>query len=60
VLRGCSGLLQRRTIRHIFFEVNTDRMARLGIAQDAAQQLLSAFGYHIEYLAGNDWYARCP
>jgi FkbM family methyltransferase len=60
VLQGCSDLLRRKAIRHIFFEENPERMARLGIPRGAAQGLLSDFGYEVKRLEGSDWYAGVP
>jgi FkbM family methyltransferase len=52
VLMGASELLRTKRIRHIWFEQNSVRMARLGIPQDAAQSFLRSNGYSARPMGG--------
>ncbi|MBD2358439.1 FkbM family methyltransferase [Tolypothrix sp. FACHB-123] len=58
VLQGAEKLLRSHKISHIFFEENVVRMSKLGIKPGEAQKLLQDYGYYIESLGGNEWYAR--
>jgi len=45
VLYGCELLLQRKLIRRIYFEQNTQRMDKLGIDSNEAKIFLNKLGY---------------
>jgi FkbM family methyltransferase len=50
VIEGASTLLAEKRIRHVCFEENKSRMSALGIAPNAAEQLLRSHGYQCEPL----------
>ncbi len=48
VILGAEGLLRRKQIRAGVFEINTDRMGKLGLTVDPAVALLKECGYTID------------
>lgn len=58
VLQGAEQLLRSHRIHHIFFEENTVRMAKLGIAPGEAQKMLKDSGYRLISLGKGEWYAN--
>ena len=57
VLQGAEKLLRSHRIKHIFFEENKVRMAKLGIKSGEAQKFLQGCGYRLESLDKGEWYA---
>jgi len=57
VIYGAEQLLAQKRIKHLFFEENMDRMAKLGIRPGEAQDLLRNQGYIVRSLGSGEWYA---
>ena len=48
VLKGAQKLLESRSVRHIYYEQNKNRMRELQIAEQEAAEFLEAAGYSVE------------
>ena len=59
VLKGAEGLLRAGVIRHLFFEMNSFRMARLGIDESEPFEFLRSVGYAVKPLgrSGTEFWA---
>ncbi len=60
VILGASTLIRQKKIKHIFFEINTTRMALLNVNPDEAETFLRQHGYAIEKLSADEIYAYVP
>lgn len=58
VLRGSSGLLKRRAVKHVFFEENPIRMSQLGIRPGEAEEILRVHGYGLKEFAPSEFHAQ--
>jgi FkbM family methyltransferase len=62
VVRGCEKLLQKKQVKHIFFEQNPHRLKILGIDEDDATSFVRSMGYQLEIIDNDpeniEWHAH--
>ena len=57
VIQGAKESLRSHRVKHIFFEENKVRMAKLGIKPGEAQKFFQDCGYRLKSLDKGEWYA---
>lgn len=61
IISGASGLLDKKLIKHVFYEENGERMKLLGLSAGSGRAILERHGYRVRQVQdGTDFHAWLP